>query len=354
MTHILLEKRETLIYYLIVWGVIAVLHFGIASFLIGLPWQSAAADALVFNGLYALIALSFWYPCQFLSLERRDAITTVLVNHLLGAAISSGIWIGLAYLMLVKLVLPSPAYLKLFITTLPWRFFIGTLFYLAMVAFYYLLIYYQNFHQKLIAESELQALVKDAELRTLKFQINPHFIFNSLNSINSLILSMPERASEMTVKLAEFMRATLSGNDHPLRTLEEELHTAHLYMDIEKVRFGDKICYSQTVADDCLKLMVPNMMLQPLFENAIKHGVYESLEPVGISLSGSCEKQFLVLELRNDMDSRTAPRRGAGVGLKNISHRLEILYGKSGLMKINKAERVFTVTIHIPQEEKHA
>lgn len=310
-------------------------------------WAEVTSDSLLSAFLFGFIAITFWYQCRYNSLESAN-ILRVLINHALAAALTAAIWLGLIYYLLTRILATSASYLIFLEASLPWRYFIGILLYFVVVAFYYLLIYYQSFHEKLVRESELKSLVKEAELKTLKFQINPHFIFNSLNSINSLILTMPENASEMTVKLADFLRSTLSSNDVPQKPFQEELRTAKLYLDIEKTRFGDKIIYRETVDKAVLGISVPSMILQPIFENAVKYGVYESLSPVNIRLTSHLEDYTLNIIVENDFDPENITGKGEGVGLKNIKSRLELMYGQPNLLKTTLTENLFRVTINIP------
>lgn len=347
MSHPLFLKRSNLLYYVLVWLMVAVFQFLILRFQFALNPHIALLDSFVSNLLYAGMGLSFWYPCRYISLEHKGLLS-ILLNHAIAASIAALIWLGIIYLALVKMAVAGADYQQFFLLSFPWRFFIGALFYFVMVAFYYLLIYYHNFQEKLTREAELNTLVKEAELKMLKFQINPHFIFNSLNSINSLILSDSTRASEMTVKLSEFLRATLSGNDITTKPFGEELKTARLYLDIEKIRFGDKIRYNEHIEKECLETAVPGMFLQPLFENAIKHGVYESLQPVNIQLTCSRKNEYLEIILENDYDPETASAKGEGIGLKNIRSRLEMIYNRTNLLQVEKEGDIFRVKVYIP------
>jgi LytS/YehU family sensor histidine kinase len=237
-------------------------------------------------------------------------------------------------------------------TSIIWRSLIGLLFYTIIVSIYYLLIYYTNFREKLQQESELNALVKEAELRSLKYQINPHFIFNSLNSISSLTISDPDKAREMTINLSTFLRGTLSKNEKQKTKLSEELDNVRLYLKIERVRFEGKFELTEELSDECLNMEVPNMILQPLFENAIKHGVYESLNLVKINLSCKREGDYLKITVANNYDKDAAPRKGEGIGLKNIRNRLQLIYNQDNLLRVNKADGKFSVDIFIPLGEK--
>ncbi len=122
------------------------------------------------------------------------------------------------------------------------------LFYFIIVALIYIIIYYGNFQEKVLHEAELKILVKEAELKTLKYQINPHFIFNALNSISALTISEPKLAREMTINLSSFLRKTLKSNENQKCKLIDDLNNAKLYLDIEKIRFGEKFIYSEEIA----------------------------------------------------------------------------------------------------------
>lgn len=313
-------------------------------------WTSALTDGFISYGIFSLFAISFWYPAKYLSLE-ENSTAIILVNHLAAAMVSAGIWTALLYLILPYQILNPESADSFFRDSLSWRVAIGMLLYTVVTFFFYLQSYYTSFHEKMLRESELQNLAREAELRSLKLQINPHFIFNSLNSLNALIAIDPSAASNMTVKLSQMLRATLATNLRSLRPLSEELETAGFYLDIERERFGDKIRYRESVPEDLLDWPVPAMCLQPLYENAVKHAVYESLEPIEISFHAEQKKDFLVLKLENDVPSGVRSRKGTGVGLQNVRSRLELIYEKENLLKTNRSDKQFSVELIIPFKE---
>jgi LytS/YehU family sensor histidine kinase len=231
-----------------------------------------------------------------------------------------------------------------------WRFLIGILFYAVFTAIYYVIIYYNNFQEKLLRESELNALVKEAELSALKYQINPHFIFNSLNSISSLTLSNPKLAQEMTIKLSAFMRNTISKNEKQKKPLKEEINNAKLYLEIEKIRFADKFEFYDEISEECSTIEVPGMILQPLMENAIKHGVYESLGKVMIKLYCRDENDYFIIVVENNFDPESVPRKGEGIGLKNIRSRLKLIYNYDNLLRTEQDKNTFRASIFIPKK----
>jgi len=224
--------------------------------------------------------------------------------------------------------------------------------YAIVVSFYYLISYYSESQERALKESELKSLVTQAELRSLKFQINPHFIFNSLNSMSALTEIDPKKAKEMIIKLADFLRYILANNEREKNKLSEELKNIRIYLDIEKTRFEEKFDYSEQLEKECHNAEIPNMILQPLFENVIKHAVYETFDKVLLTLKCSFNDGYLKIELVNNFDESSKSRKGTGVGLKSINDRLNLIYRRNDLMEVKKEKGIFSVTLFIPCEDQ--
>jgi LytS/YehU family sensor histidine kinase len=182
----------------------------------------------------------------------------------------------------------------------------------------------------------------------LRSQINPHFLFNSLNSVSSLTITNPDKARDMVIKLSDFMRYALSKKDEQPVSLRSELENLRLYLEIEKVRFGDRLSTEENIEEHCLDILMPVMILQPLYENAIKHGVYESTECVNITTNVKCRNGFLEIVISNNYDPATTPSKGTGTGLINVSRRLDLVYSKQASLKTTKENGIYTVTLFIP------
>lgn len=346
-----LKNRENLVVYLLIWIVIAMFHWLGLYYLLQITLEDAIIDSAVYNILYAGIGISLWYPTRFISFDSYS-MPRLLANHLMAAIITSIIWVFLGYYLLSNFLIKEKVYYEFISDSLAWRFVIGILFYAIIVSLNYVIIYYNNFREKELKESELNSLVKEAELKTLKYQINPHFIFNSLNSISSLTVSNPEKAREMTIKLSDFLRGTLSKNEKMKTNLSEELKTIKIYLDIEKTRFEDLFEYVEEVSTDCPPIEVPSMLLQPVFENAIKHGVYESIEKVTIRIKCIKDEDYLKITVENNFDPEAVPRKGEGIGLANIKNRLKLIYNQENLLTFSKENDIFRVTIFIPLPKK--
>ncbi len=328
---------------------IAILYINLISIESKTSINILVIDAIVLNLLVAALGLSFWYSSMYLSIE-NNKITKVILTHFGGGILISVVWLLLGYFAVISIISDTESYGDFFIKTIKSRFILGILFYFLLTAFYYVVIYYSGFQERLLKETELKNLVTEAELRSLKFQINPHFIFNSLNSMSALTEIDPKKAKQMIIKLADFLRYTLANNDRQKNTLNEELKNIKLYLDIEKIRFDDKFIYVEELHEECGKTEIPSMILQPLFENAIKHAVYETLDTVTIKLTCSRQDDFLKITLCNNFEGESH-KKGAGVGLKNIKDRLSLIYQQDNLMEIKKESGKFTVNIFIPLQK---
>jgi len=206
---------------------------------------------------------------------------------------------------------------------------VGFCYYLLGVAFHYMV-----FAQKASQEAQERALesvarAREAELSALKAQINPHFLYNSLNSISALTSIDPTRAREMCVALADFLRLTLGMGEKRVIPLGEEVSLLEKYCAIEKVRFGDRLTIKEEIPDDAKVCLLPPLLLQPLFENAVVHGIAQIPEGGWIRLSATRHADRLSVSVENSWDPEAGSSRRNGVGLKNVQRRLEARYGNA-------------------------
>ncbi len=206
--------------------------------------------------------------------------------------------------------------------------------------------------QKLQAQNRnaLEQLAINAELEKLRQQLQPHFLFNSLNSISALAGSQPEAARKMIQQLSDFLRGTMKKDEQKLVTFQDELQHLQLYLEIEKVRFGHRLKLNLQHSESTNTKALPPLVLQPLVENAIKFGLYGTIDDVEISISAHMHHDMLSIIVQNPYDTTTAiPQHGTGFGLNSIQRRLFLLYARNDLMHIEKKEKHFSVTLNIPQ-----
>lgn len=344
----ILSTQRNINLYALAWMAIMAFHASVLHFLFGLSLKWAITDAFVFDFLFAALAIGFWYTIRYISLEQKKVWNSIFY-HVTTAGIFIFLWLGVAYLLL-GLFRPMELEYSIFLTkSLPGRIFYGILYYCVIVLVYFLNIYYVSYNQTRIRESELHSLVKDSELQLLKSQLNPHFIFNSLNSISSLTLSNPALAQQMIIQLSSYIRYALKQDRNELVGFSEELEYTQLYLSIEKVRFGEKLIFKTECTPESQLAKIPNMIIQPLIENAIKHGVYESLVPVVLELKSFIENNKLKITISNDVDAESIPKKGTGIGLRNVRERLYLIYGKRDLMNTRREKDQYLVILTIPQ-----
>jgi hypothetical protein len=199
--------------------------------------------------------------------------------------------------------------------------------------------------------AEARWAAQQAQLAALRYQLNPHFLFNTLNAISSMIVTERNRdAEEMTNRLSSFLRASLSSDPTELVPVETELALIEEYLEIEAIRFGDRLAIEIPCTSDAGEVLVPSFLLQPLVENAIKYGVGPSSRLVTISVSARIEDSQLVMTVRDDgaAEPDQAKPDGTGVGLENVRRRLAAVYGAEARLDVQQLSPGFAVTIRVP------
>ena len=347
MKHPLTYNYRLLLFYALFWAIIGITDFTLLVLWNNVPLTYALLDTITTFVLYPLLGSSIWYSIRYNSLE-DVTVGRLVLFHFIAASILCGIWVSLTYAIFKPFMGDGNDFLK---NSLPSKIFGGYVMYAVFLVFFYAVNYYESLKEKIKKEGEYKSLIREAELQALKSQINPHFLFNSLNSISSLTVSNPEKAQEMVINLSTFMRYSLMHNEKEMVSFSRELENIKLYLSIEKVRFGKKLNAEFEIDSHCLEAEIPNMILQPLFENAIKYGVYETTEQVTIKSTCECDGNVLKITIVNDYDASTIKRRGEGIGLRNIRKRMEIIYNQPDLMKITDHKTSFEVQLIIPQKQ---
>ena len=196
----------------------------------------------------------------------------------------------------------------------------------------------------------MEKLAREAELSSLRQQLQPHFLFNSLNSISALVGTKPELARKMIQELSEFLRWTIRKDDQLHVSLEEELSHLKLYLEIEKVRFGHRLKTEIVREENTKRMVLPSLLLQPLFENSIKFGLYDTLGEITIRLKATAVDNHLCICIENPFDPETSqPKAGTGFGLTSVQRRLYLLYNRNDLLSTRHSGSIFTTELKIPQ-----
>ncbi|MGI5913942.1 MAG: sensor histidine kinase [Bacteroidales bacterium] len=347
MIHPLTENRRGFWVWLAAWIFLAVCRFSLFYYALDGDILVLLADSLISIAVFSFFALILWFPMEALN-KNRSGYFSHIINIVVLGAVTIGLWI-----VVIRLILPLiyTDFQYLWEATLAYRIGEGILLFSLVVLAYYLIITLYSLSEKKAREAELETLVRDTELKMLRSQINPHFLFNSLTSVGSLTVTNPEKSREMIIKLSDFMRYALSRKNDQLVPLSAELESARLYMDIEKVRFGDKMVTEEDIDNRALGVKLPVMLLQPLYENAVKHGVYESTGKVGIKTKVSYNTYQVEITISNNYDIDAMPVKGTGTGLLSTARRLELQYGKRASLTTSKKEGLFEAKIIVPSTD---
>lgn len=249
---------------------------------------------------------------------------------------------------LVAIIPDEAHYLEFLSQSIPFRWAIG---FIALTAVGVSTVYYLRWTELLdqqTRESDLKNIAREAELQKLQLQLQPHFLFNSLNSINALILTKPDEARKMVQELSDFLRLTIKRADEPWINLSQELEYLKTYLAIEKVRFGHRLDVIITIDEPCYEWQIPTLVLQPLLENAIKFGLYGTTGKISIELTAKMNNNQLEIEISNPFDSDMQPASGSGFGLTGLQRRLYLIYARNDLVKTNIKTNTFTVNLTLP------
>jgi two-component system LytT family sensor kinase len=305
----------------------------------------ALADSVVSNGLLAASCLLISNNMKYY-LPRQERYWYILIISL----VIGFIWLMITRLVLWMLFKEDAVYMDMIATSSTIRHAIAFLI-LGGMATISLLWYSQDEQKQMISrKTEAEQLAKEAELFKLRQQLQPHFLFNSLNSISALTASQPEKARYMINRLSEFLRGTLKKDEKQWNTLDEEMQYLELYLEIEKVRFGYRLQTNIFCDEDALNLKLPSMLLQPVVENAIKFGLYDTTGDVLIKVHAKKMNGNLEVTVENPFDPETAqPLKGTGFGLASIQRRLFLLFARQDLLTTRKQDDNFITTILIPQ-----
>ena len=320
-----------------------------------LGWSDAAILSIPLCVIYAFISLSLWYSCKATPIE-KTSVPRMFLTHTVSNLIVSALWVGLAKLLAYGLsqFQEFQGLDQRFAPQVPMLFGFGFLLYSVTVASNYVVLTLEESKAAQARMMEASILARDAELKALRAQINPHFLFNSLNSISALTSLDPVRAREMCILLADFLRMTLGLGEKALVPLREELDLLDRFLAIEKVRFGDRLHVKATVDTQAQSCLVPPLILQPLIENAVIHGIAHLPQGGTVRLSAECSGGRLHLLLENSVDPDAVPSRKGGVGLSNVRQRLEARYGKDATIRSTAEEDCFRVALSLPAEMPEA
>ncbi|WP_299705633.1 histidine kinase [uncultured Pontibacter sp.] len=311
----------------------------------GFGWRITVTDALLTNLVLAIGGYAMGTGLRYYQPSLRQA------GYLLGWSLGlAGISATIFYWSAHTLFESNAPYLSFVNSTLAVRVAFNWLMLLLMLLLTWLWFYTRELQEAEKRKAATEKLAREAELYNLRQQLQPHFLFNSLNSISALAVSRPEQARTMVQQLSDFLRGTLRKDNNQLVPLGEELKQLQLYLDIEKVRFGHRLQVEVEATEESQNMKLPVLLLQPVVENAIKFGLYDTVGETAIKVKATAADGYLTITTQNPYDPATSqPRKGTGFGLDSIQRRLYLLYARQDLLRTSQQDHQFTTTIQIPQ-----
>jgi hypothetical protein len=319
----------------------------------GVNWLDALVFIVPTFLLYAFVCLSAWYVCRAVPVT-TGGIRAVTVASA-AAAVSGGLlWLGLAELwraVLALLPLTRGA-AAAGAPQEPFLFAVAVILYLLVLSVHHVAFASEAAREADRQRLELQVLTRDAELRALRAQLNPHFLYNSLNSISALTSVDPGGARRMCVLLGDFLRNTLKASALDHHALSDELKLVDAFVAIEQVRFGPRLMVDRRVDDSALSCRVPPLLLQPLMENAVVHGIAGLIEGGTIRLGVSKQDGRVLVRIENPRDADVTPRRRGGVGLENVRRRMQAAFADRARFDAVADAGTFRIDLNLPAVEE--
>jgi two-component system, LytTR family, sensor histidine kinase AlgZ len=350
MSIVRVEKTRHLVLW-VGWIFFTLVLAGLLNSSGGMPETHALIFAAILAGVAQISAPAAAFSCRTAPLARTP-VWRVLLIHITAAVVLTVFWGVTGSVLARELDLMggwSGTY-QVYVQKTRLLYSAAQFYYLLSVAVQYALIAHRA--SKAAEESALESSMRarEAELSALKAQINPHFLYNSLNSISALTSIDPARAREMCVSLGDFLRLTLGMGEKAVIPLREEVGLLEKYCAIEKVRFGDRLTVKEEIQEDAKGCLLPPLLLQPLFENAVVHGIAQMPEGGWIRLQVARNGGRMSVTVENSWDPEAGSSRKNGVGLKNVQRRLEARYGNDAQLQASAEEDVFRVNLSFPAE----
>lgn len=313
----------------------------------GISFETAFYDVLTSYCLFALLTIGIDKNYRFIDYFKTGKFKFYGI-HLLASIFISMIWGFSLKFILTELIFHNPQYSLFFDSSFYFRLLSGVLLYFMAIFSMTLTSFYEDYAIKMKSEAELINELTKAQLNSLKLQINPHFIFNSLNSVSALTALDPGRAKSMIILLADYIRFSLTAGKNDFVSLNDEIENVRKYIEIESIRFGSRINYNEFFEPFSSDFKVPPLIIQPLIENCIKHGVENTSETVNINFRIKNYSDMILISIENNYEDFTKMKKKDGVGLKNVKERLKLHYNNVNLVKISEYNNLFVVELTLP------
>jgi hypothetical protein len=346
--HPILAERSRLGAYLAAWALLGFLLAALLVLAAPFGWIEATVFAVPLAVLFGFMGLASFWVCQAAPPPR--GLGRAFGMQLLAGVVSGFMWLaaGRAFALALDRAGIFPGLETKQSGATPLLLGLGVALYLLAAALHYMIVAFEGSRAAERRALEFEIASREAELRALRAQIHPHFLFNSLNSINALIAAKPEEARQLCVRLADFLRRSLTLGSRETIPLAEELDLAEQLFSIEKVRFGSRLSHAVAADGAARACLVPPLVLQPLVENAVTHGIAQMLDGGEIRIEAERRGSELRIAISNPRDSDAPGRKGTGIGLQNVRRRLFALHGDAAEVRVVPGDSSFRVELRLP------
>lgn len=345
MTKSLFAYRKFNALFIVLFLSWSLTHIWIVHDVFKFSWLTSIWDSIIYNSMLAACAVLISLVLLFYKPLAKSIWTSILMILAI-----TYIWVDKSPLLLSFVTISEKNYLEFIDQSFLLRFIFGLMINSSVLGVSWFWYGIEEQREQLKRQQKIEDLAKEAELLSLRQKLQPHFLFNSLNSISALVVAKPELARTMIHQLSDFLRSTLRQEENKKISVVEEIKQLELYLAIEKVRFGHRLNTLISVEEE-LNAQVPSMILQPVVENAIKFGLYDTVGTVDINIKVKMLNNMVNIEVSNPFDpqTRNANDKGTGFGLNSIQRRLYLLYARNDLLITKEENGLFITTINIPQ-----
>jgi two-component system, LytTR family, sensor histidine kinase AlgZ len=349
--HPILANQERLSIYLLGWLIFGTMLAAVLALSHDFSWTEGLTLAVPITIIYGIICLSSWYVCRVYPLEKTPFARVLLVQTLAGI-VTIVLWVLIAggWVLFLERALAFSGFRIRVFGKAPLLVGVGFIMYSLTVAIHYLIVTFEASKESEQRELQSRILAQEAELKALRAQINPHFLFNSLNSISALATQNPTAVRTMTLKLADFLRKSLRLGAQEFIRLDEEISMSLSFLEIEQIRYGSRLQIVQKIEAVCNDCVVPPLILQPLIENSVHHGIAHLLDGGTIAIEADWRGSVLHVKIENPVDPDRPRNRKGGLGLDNVNKRLRAIYKEDAQLHTSENEGIFRTELWLPAQ----
>lgn len=338
--HPILRTSRTYAAYLAAWIPLALVYVYLFAASGRIGWLESVALTTPAVFVLSFFCLFPFYSCRALPLGSAS-VTRIVISHAVQAMFFSGVVLAVTHMALIALDRVFPTLDARFSLLMPVLAVMVFLTYQLSTALHYVF-------QAVERSQKAEILSREAQLKALKAQVNPHFLFNSLNSISALTTLDPARAREMCIRLSDFLRNSLRLGERPAICFGDELALAQTYLDVEQIRFGSRLQLVREIEPACSQCDVPPLVIQPLIENAIKHGVATLVSGGQVIIAAKLSVDKMQVSIENDFDPDAPVTSKSGFGIANVRNRLQARYGAAAALDVDVHDNRYRVVLSIP------